>query len=124
METHNHLEPRLVIEKENGVRRAKVLEMESADRQQCTEVNEKEGVRGDVRKSSSTPRRPPPPHQTSEIALRNSGSPMRTIVLSAGEEGHASAPSPGGSGRGRPTPKSAPSGGPSGLDLRLGGVFA
>lgn len=60
METHNHLEPRLVIEKENGVRRAKVLEMESADRQQCTEVNEKEGVRGDVRKSSSTPRRPPP----------------------------------------------------------------
>lgn len=42
------------------------------------------------------------------------------IILSAGE-GHASAPSPGGSGRGRPTPKSAPSGGPSGLDLRLGG---
>lgn len=124
METHNHLEPRLVIEKENGVRRAKVLEMESADRQQCTEVNEKEGVRGDVRKSSSTPRRAPPSHQTSEIALRDSGSPIRTIVLSAGEEGHASAPSPGGSGRGRPTPKSAPSGGPSGLDLRLGGGFA
>lgn len=41
METHSHLEPRLVIERENGVRRAKVLEMESADRQQCREVNKR-----------------------------------------------------------------------------------
>lgn len=98
--------------------RARALEMQSGDRRQCTE--DEAGVGGDVRKLSLSPRRLPHPATDLKFPQRPSLHPRDDLPL-CWRTTDASVPQPGGSGRGGPTSESAPSGGPSGLDLERGG---
>lgn len=94
--------------------------MQSAGRQQCTEVNKRRGTGGRC-KEVVIVAASPTPQQTSEIPLKDPVSTIKATFLLAGEQGCTSAPQPGGSRRGEPTSGSPPSGGLSRLISNGGG---